>query len=783
MTTFKTKYNRRSFLKLSSAAGGGMLLGFSWLASCNPTAEQIKAMPENWFDINAYLKIGENGLVTIISPNPEIGQNVKTSMPMIIAEELDVSWSDVIVEQAALNTNWYQRQVAGGSQSIRKGWQSLRMAGATARQLLVETAAKRWDVSADGLSVSDGVITNKKGEKLTFGELAEEASKGEVPAEATLKSPKDYKIIGQSKGNVDIDNIITGKPLFGLDYKREGMVYATALRPPAFGQKLVEFDDKAARAVSGVTDVIQFGDKIAVLATSTWAAIKGKKALTAKWEQDTKAENTADHDAQMMAAFGSRKGKEYRSDGDVKKAFAEADELMERVYEAPFLPHNCMEPMNFFAHVTDKGADLHGPIQTPEWTRSQIANLLGYMPEKANEADRKTALEKVKIGMSRMGGGFGRRLYGDFALEAAEVSQKSGKPIKMIFTREDDMTAGTYRPSSKYKMTAAIKDGQLTGYQIEEAAMVQNMYPSFAQNFPAGAINNFRMENHMVESNITIGAWRAPYTNFLASAEQGFFDELAEKLGQDPVDFRLELLENAKKNYKRADDEFGAAFKTATAAVEKEEANLNAAKAEEATTKIAMNEKALEKAKEAKNKIEGKINAIKGSYEPDRIIGVIKLAAEKANWKKEEAGVYKGFSVYFSHNTYVAQVAHIEKVNNIPVVKKVTCVVDCGIVINPNSAKNLIQGGVIDGIGHAMYGDFSFKDGFPQASNFDKFRLIRMNEVPEVEVHFVESEIDPTGLGEPTLPPAGGAIVNALYRATGKRLYKQPYVNEVKVLG
>ena len=360
METFKTKYNRRSFLKSSVAAGGGLLLGFSWFASCTKTEEvaKMKEMPENWFDINAYLKIGENGLVTIMSPNPEIGQNVKTSMPMIVAEELDVDWQDVIVEQAPLNTSWYDRQVAGGSMSINTTWEALRMAGATAKQMLLLAAAEKMNVEVGELTAEKGIITNKTGETLTYGDVASIAGEKEVPEEVPLKEIKDYKIIGTSRKNVDIQNIITGKPLYGIDTKKDGMQYAVVMRSPAFGQSLESFDDAETRKVNGVNDVIQFkdefGDKIAVLANSTWAAMKGKKALKAVWKDNGNLENSTYHDETLTALFNQKPTEVKRKDGDVEQAFAEADEVIERTYKSPFLPHSCMEPMNFYANVTDE---------------------------------------------------------------------------------------------------------------------------------------------------------------------------------------------------------------------------------------------------------------------------------------------------------------------------------------------------------------------------------------------------------------------------------------------
>ncbi|MEM6347277.1 MAG: molybdopterin cofactor-binding domain-containing protein, partial [Bacteroidota bacterium] len=367
MSVIKTSINRRSFLKVSATASGGMVLGFSWLASCTPTPAQVKAMPKEWFDINAFLKIGDNGIVTIMSPNPEIGQNVKTSMPMIVAEELDVAWEDVIVEQAGLNTVKYKRQLAGGSQSIRQGWQGLRMAGATARHMLVEAAAVKLAVPAAELKTENGkIIHEKSGQSLGYGEVALAAASIEVPEEVELKDPKDFKIIGTSRSNVDLKEIITGKPLFGLDVQREGMLIAMIEHPPAFGMKLKSFDASMAKTMSGIKDVFSFKtypteiektwsdtnafpELVAIVGNSTWEVMKAKKTLQIEWEQDTEAENTADHVAELEQMVSKGVPKASRLDGNPDSAFRGAAKIIERSYSAPFLAHNTMEPMNFFA--------------------------------------------------------------------------------------------------------------------------------------------------------------------------------------------------------------------------------------------------------------------------------------------------------------------------------------------------------------------------------------------------------------------------------------------------
>jgi len=713
MKTKKHTIDRRSFLKASALTGGGLIFGFNFFTACKPEVKPpVDISKLNFNDFNGFIKIADNGMVTIFAPNPEIGQGVKTSMPMIIAEELDVSWDNVHVVQGGLDTDVFERQVAGGSQSIRHGWNPLRETGATAKQMLVNAAAARWGIDAEECTVENGIISNKNGDKLGYGEVAVEAAALEVPKDVKLKEPKDYKIIGQEIPNVDVDEIITGKPLFGLDYKREGMLYASVLRPPAFGQKLVSFDDKIARSKEGVVDVISFGNKIAVLANSTWEAMRAKKALNAVWEKDTVLESSEDHDKFLLDLLDSDSLKTLRSDGNIKKAFASADKILERTYESPVLPHNCLEPMNFFASVTDEKIELAGPIQTPKGTAERIAKKL----------DRD--FKDISLEMTRMGGGFGRRLYGDFALEAAEISNIVKKPVQVIYSREDDMTAGIYRPATKYRIRAAIKNNQLTGYHLKEASINGNSWKAMSDFFPAGAVENYQVDVTNYKSNITTGAWRAPYTNFLAFAEQSFFDELAETMGVDKVKLRLDLLQKVK-----------------------------------GTT-----DKRIQ-------------------YSPERMEGVINKVIEKSNWGKAKKGVFQGFSAYYCHNSHVAEVADVVMESGIPVLKKVTCAIDCGIVVNPLGALNQVEGGVIDGIGHAMYGNLNFVNGVPQSVNFDSYRLIRMKETPIVESFFIENDIAPTGLGEPTLPPAGPAFANAIKAATGIRLTKQPFIENKDIFG
>lgn len=752
MTLIKTQYNRRSFLKTSALAGGGMMIGFSWLTSCQTaSAEEVLAMPEEWFDINAYLKIGDNGVVTILSPNPEFGQNVKTSMPMIIAEELDVDWKKVIVEQANYNAEKYTatNQFSGGSQGIRRGWQGLRMAGATARHMLREAAAQAWQVPVAEITTAAGMLHHEaSGKSAGYGELASAAAQIPVPEEVELKDVKDFKIIGTSRKNVDGKKIVTGKPMFGIDKKKEGTLIAMIAHPPAFGMKLKSADTATAKAMPGIRDVFTiktleddferagfdtnaFPEMVAVVGNSTWEVMNAKKALKVEWEpfsdytmvvngwggKETVTvpgglESTTAH-REEMAKLAEQPARESRKDGDPEAAFRTAAQVIERTYTAPFLAHNCMEPMNFFAHVQGDKVELAGPIQGPAVIEQTVSARLGI------------PVENIEFELSRMGGGFGRRAYGHYIVEAALISQKMNAPIKLMYTREDDMTFGIYRPSYYATYRAALdENGNMTAFHVKGGGVPES--PVFANRFPAGALDNYLAEEWSVDSNITIGAFRAPRSNFIAGAEQSFLDEVAEAAGKDPIEFRLELLERAKN------DPVGE----------------------------------------------------RNDYDAARYAGVLELVREKSNWGEEQANVFRGVSAYFCHNTYVAHVLDLKMENGKPRVENVCCAIDCGIVVNPDAAKNMAEGAITDGVGNAFFGAMTFKDGVPEKNNFDKYRMIRMSEAPRaIDVHFVQNDIDPTGMGEPPFPPIFGAVANAMYRATDKRSYHQPFLGDQDVLG
>lgn len=450
-----------------------------------------------------------------------------------------------------------------------------------------------------------------------------------------------------------------------------------------------------------------FKDNVAVIGEGTWPLMKARKLLKIAYEPiGGTLESTAFHDKKFDELLNSGAGEVKRKDGDVKTAFKSASRIIKSEYQCPFLSHSPMEPMNFFANVKEDSVELIGPSQTPDRARNAAAKICGIDPE------------KVSVALTRLGGGFGRRLRADFVEEAVELSKMLKAPVKLTWSREDDITGGAYRPAVKYRFEAALNDkNELIGYKLSGAG-INAGNTTRENNFPAGAIENLEIRSAEYKSPITTNAWRAPITNFLAFAEQSFLDEVAEAMGKDPVELRLGLLDKAKE------------------------------------------------------RPVGEIH-----YDIDRMKGVIKTVAEKSNWGKKE-GVSQGFSVYFSHRSYVAQVAEAKIKDGQAVLDKIYAVTDCGIVINPTGADQQVRGGMLDGMGHAMFANLTFTDGVADQKNFDSYRLIRMKEIPEIETHFIDNGIDPTGLGEPALPPTGGAVANAIYKVSGQRMRNQPFINQ-----
>lgn len=740
------KLNRRSFLKSAALSGGGFMLSFSYFSSFASSENTSKAASGTLHEINGFVKITSDNIIQIMSPNPEGGQGVKTSMPMIVAEELDVDWKQVQVIQADLDTKHFTRQYIGGSQAIHQGWMPLRQAGATARRMLMEAAAKQWQVPVEEVSTSLGILHHKKsGKSAKYGDFAGLAAQINIPQNTPLKSVKDFSIIGKSKPNVDLQKIVTGQPVFGIDTQVKGMLYAMIVHPPAFGLELKSIiNDSSVRKMRGIKDIfpiqvfkdgyeksffdtLSFNQVVAIVGNSTWEVMQAKKALQVEW-QETKSytqnrnmlgrktvenipaglENTSQHIAQM-AAKKEQIATVRRKDGDVEAAFKQAAKIIEKTYYGPYLAHNCMEPMNFFADVKADSANLSGPLQKPELTEQSLSARIGL------------PLDKINVKMTRLGGGFGKRSYAHWMIEAALISQKVQAPIKLQYTREDDMNSGVYRSTYSATYKAGLDaQNNLIAFHVKAGGIPES--PLYPNRFPAGAVDHYLAEEWTIDSNITVGSFRAPRSNFMAAAEQSFLDEVAELAGKDPIDFRLELLQRAAE------------------------------------------------------KPVGKNN----EYEPERYAGVLKLVQEKSDWKNIKSTKKVGVSAYFCHDSYAANVIELEMKDGMPVIQKVHSAIDCGIVINPTGARNMVEGGVVDGIGTALFGKMSMEQGVPQHKNFDTYRMIRMNEAPKaMNIHFVNSEINPSGMGEPAYPPVFAALANALYKATGKRHYTQPFIDNL----
>lgn len=723
------------------------MISFTWLSAFragDKTGNNDSS--EQWIEINGYIKITPDNIIKILNPNPEFGQNVMTSLPMIVAEELDADWQKVVVEMGPHDSVKLGPQFTGGSNSCRMYWKPLREAGSAARHMLMEAAAQTWGVPVEEVTTKAGMLYHEKsGKSGTYGSVATKAAVLPVPKGVKLKDVQNFNVVRQSQKNVEGLKIVSGKPLFGLDYKQEGMLIAMIEHPPAFGMKLKSFDASQTLQMPGIKDVFTiplfedgfeqgmfdtrtFNDLLVVVGKTTWEVMNARKKLKVQWEPAGDTKNimggkrevivpgeleSTDTQLKKMQEYANKPAQQFRKDGDPETAFKNAAQVIERTYTAPFLAHNCMEPMNFFAHVMDDKAVVAGPLQAPGWTEPTLSKVLNLPPD------------KIEIQMTRMGGGFGLRAYGHYVYEAALISKKAKAPIKLVYTREDDMTYGIYRPMYTVTYRAALDANKnLIALHVKGGGIPENaVHPN---RFPAGTVDNYLAEGWQIPSNITIGAFRAPRSNFAGAAEQSFLDELAEAMGKDPIDFRLELFQRAKENPVGKNNE----------------------------------------------------------YDADRYAGVLKLVKEKSGWGKAENNKYsRGVAAYFCHNSYAAHVVDMVMKNGKPFVERVTSAMDCGIVINPDAAINMVQGAVVDGIGNSLYGRLTHKNGVAEQNNFNKYRIIRMHEAPQkIEVHFVQNDIDPTGLGEPPFPPVFAAVANALYKATGKRFYNQPFISQLNEL-
>ncbi len=723
---------RRDFLRVTSIAGGGILLG-TLLDFSHPAllgAESAAGGPMADFTPNGFIRITATGAITIIAKNPEIGQGVRTMLPMLVAEELDVAWESITIEQADLDEPKYGRQVAGGSTATPTNWEPLRRAGAAGRALMIAAAAQTWGVPEGECTTENGAVLHRaSNRRATYGSLAAKAATlpAPEPASVKLKDPKDFKIIGRSIPGVDNRKIVTGQPLFGIDVTVPGMLHAVYEKAPVFGAKVASANIDEVKALPGVKQVFMLEGTanlaglmpgVAIVAESTWHARSARRRLRVRWaEHPTSQQSSAAYAAKADEFFAGAPAQSLRKDGDVTAAFAGAAKVVEARYEYPFLAHAPLEPMNCTAKFADGKMEIWAPTQAPGGGRQLVATTLGIA-----EGD-------ITIHILRSGGGFGRRLGNDYMVEAAAIAKQAGVPVKLTWSREDDIQHDLYRPAGFHKLKGAVDAaGRIVAWENHFATFGE--LPRYAQaanisatEFPIGFIPNLSFGVSAMPLGVPTGFLRAPTSNAIAFVYQSFIDELAHAAGKDPVQFRLDLLAQAA---------------TITPAQGTPPAAVNA----------------------------------------ERMRGVLQLVAEKSGWGKRTMprGSAMGVGMHFSHRGYFAEVAEVQVSNSGDLkVVKVWVAGDVGSqIINPSGAINQVQGSVLDGIAEMLRQEITIEGGRVVQSNFDDFELLRITQAPPVEVHFRITENPPTGMGEPALPPVIPAITNAIFAATGKRVRSLP---------
>ena len=721
---FSEGASRRDLLK-TGALAGGLVLSFNVAGKAGAAAPAADAK------LNAYVSLTPDNKVTIVSKNPEIGQGIKTSLPMIIAEEFDVDWASVTTKQADGDPATYGRQFAGGSMATPLHWDELRRVGAAGRAMVVAAAAQTWNVPAAECTTALGVVYHKaSGRKATYGSLAAKAATLPAPDLKTvpLKDPKDYKILGKFMPQVDSAALVSGKPLFGIDVVVPGMLYATFDKAPVFGAKVASADLTAAKAVKGVrqafvveggTDLSGLVPGVAVVADSWWQARKGREKLNTQWaEHPTSKQSSADYDAQALALSKAAPLRTERHDGDVAAALKGAAKTVEAAYSYPFIAHAALEPMNCTAAFKDGKLEIWAPTQNPEAGRQLVAKTLGIAP-----AD-------ITLHMTRCGGGFGRRLANDYMVQAAWIAREAKAPVKMLWTREDDIRYDYYRPAGYHFLAGGVDaSGTVTAWHDHFVSLGNDgKFASSAgmsqTEFPSRFVPNYRYDLSLIPTGVPTGPLRAPGSNALSFVIQSFIDELAHAAGADPVAFRLKLL--------------GGGGMMGTPG--------------------------------------------QNGYAADRMSGVVKLAAEKAGWGKTKLpkGTGMGIAFHFSHMGYFAEVVQATVAADGAVkVDKVWVAADVGRqIVNPAGGINQVQGSVLDGLSAALGQQITIENGAAVQSNFGDYPLLRMADAPPVEVHFLITDNPPTGLGEPALPPAPPALCNAIFAATGKRIRSLPINTE-----
>lgn len=706
--------SRREFVGVGVAAGAGLVIGF-YLPHRGSEKDSLSP--------NAYVRITPDNKVTIVVARSEMGQGVRTALPMILAEELEADWKQIEIEQAGAST-LFGDQTTGGSASIRTTWDPMRKAGATAREMLISAAALAWGVPRSGCTAENGRIkhaaTNRS---LSYGELAGKAAMLPIPSDVPLKQSKDYRIVGQRLARVDSPAKVRGEAVFGIDFRMPGMKYAVLSRCPVIGGKVASFDDKDSKKIAGVSYVGKISDSaVAVVADSVWGAMEGRRVLNVTWDEGPNKDFSstplmnAPMDAWKLAELSKRKGATLYSIGDVRKSPGRAFLAQ---YYLPFMAHAPMEPGNCTASYQGSKCELWAPTQVPQDCRDSVATAIALDPD------------QVKVNVTLMGGGFGRRLEHDYAVEAALVSKAILAPVKVIWTREDDMRFSTYRPASTHQLSATL-DG--AGYPV--GLMHRIIAPSISgqkgqptpnnvdpdlpdEAGPVYGIPNYEIDYEMTETPVPLGWMRSVYALQAAFALESFIDELAVKAGKDPLQYRLHLLEK---------DQDLPYFTT--------------------------------------------------TWKTSRMRGVLQLAAEKAGWDKPlPAGRFRGIACFGCFASYMAEVFEISMENNQPRVHRVVAAVDCGQVVNPSILEQQIQGGIVYGLANVLRAKITIEKGRVVQGNFDDYAPLRMEETPAVEVYAVPSSELPTGIGEPSVPPVAPALCNAIYAATKKRIRALPILS------
>ena len=716
--------NRRSFLKTSAAGGAVLLIGFHLPAHASSDPAQAQENPPiNPF--NAWVRITPDNRVALILAKSEMGQGVMTALPMILAEELCLEWSKVHVEQAPTNPKIYDLGT-GGSGSVAGSWLPLRQAGAAAREMLIAAAAKKWEVGADTCKAEKGYVVHGHPERsYTYGELVADASQLPIPdfKEVSLKNPRNFTIVGHDTHRVDAAEKSTGTAKFGIDARPAGLVYAVIARCPVFYGKVASFDPAKAKAVHGVLDVFQIETSgrgastnggVAVLADSSWAAIQGRKALEVKWDEGAAANESTEELRNQCVSNAAKPGKPLRNDGDADSALASAPKKVEAVYELPFAAHVCMEPMNCTVHIQADRAEAWVPTQAPQWAQAVIAEAAKLPPE------------KVEVHTLLMGGGFGRRYQADFVMEAAQVAKKVGKPVMVLWTREDDMHHDFYRPSSYHKLQGAVDaDGSLGAWKHFQTStsIAAKWSPKGEEDSGKGEFGtaatipyrtpNIRLEYTLAHSSAPRAWWRSVESSSTGFVVESFVDELAAAAGQDPLEFRLKLIGDSRR-------------------IPQFEAGPDDPPLNTARTKA-----------------------------------VLQLAAEKAGWgKRLPEGEGRGIATYFSFDTYTAAVAEVSLRPRDLKIKRLVCTVDCGRVVNPNGVRAQVESAVIYALTATLKDAITVDHGRVVQSNFNDYHMLRMNEAPPIEVYLVDSDEKPTGIGEPTVPVIAPALCNAIFNAS-----------------